>query len=102
MARVSEITRDDVAHLAKLARIALTETELDHYAQQLDVILASVARIREVAADDIPPTSHAVPLLNVFRPDVRRPSLTAVEALSGAPAPEDGRFLVPRILDEEQ
>jgi aspartyl-tRNA(Asn)/glutamyl-tRNA(Gln) amidotransferase subunit C len=102
MARVSEITRDEVAHLAKLARLALPEAELDHYAEQLDVILTSVARVREVAADDIPPTSHSVPLVNVFRPDVRTPSLTAAEAVAGAPSAEDDRFRVPRILDEEQ
>jgi aspartyl-tRNA(Asn)/glutamyl-tRNA(Gln) amidotransferase subunit C len=99
---VSEITRDEVAHLAKLARLALPEAELDHYAEQLDVILTSVARVREVAADDIPPTSHSVPLVNVFRPDEPAPSLTAAEALAGAPSAEDDRFRVPRILDEEQ
>ncbi|MDQ1681344.1 MAG: aspartyl-tRNA(Asn)/glutamyl-tRNA(Gln) amidotransferase subunit [Frankiaceae bacterium] len=99
---MSEITRDEVAHLAKLARLALPEAELDHYAEQLDVILTSVARVREVAADDIPPTSHSVPLVNVFRPDEPAPSLTAAEALAGAPSAEDDRFRVPRILDEEQ
>ena len=95
------LTRAEVAHLARLARIDLSEAELDHLAGQLDVILGSVARVAEVAADDIPPTSHAVPLTNVVRPDVVRPSLTAEQALSGAPAVEDQRFRVPRILDEE-
>jgi aspartyl-tRNA(Asn)/glutamyl-tRNA(Gln) amidotransferase subunit C len=95
------ISRDEVAHLARLARLAVTEAELDTFAQQLDVILSSVARVGEVAADDIVPTSHAVPLTNVFRPDVVRPCLTQRQALSGAPAEEQGRFLVPRILDEE-
>jgi len=95
------ITRDEVAHLARLARLDLTEDELDHYAAQLDVILASVARVAEVAAEDIPPTSHAVPLVNVLRPDVVVPGLTRQEALSGAPAAEADRFRVPRILDEE-
>ena len=65
------------------------------------MILQSVARVGEVAADDIPPTSHAVPLRNVFRADELRPGLTQQEALSGAPAAEDGRFRVPRILGEE-
>ncbi len=60
-----------------------------------------MARVAEVAADDIPPTSHAVPLTNVVRADVVRPSLTPEQALSGAPAVEGGRFRVPRILDEE-
>lgn len=95
------ITRDEVAHLARLARLELTADELDHYADQLDVILTSVARISEVAAQDVPPTSHPVPLVNVTRPDVARPGLTSVEALAGAPAVEDERFRVPRILDQD-
>ncbi|MGE3287264.1 MAG: Asp-tRNA(Asn)/Glu-tRNA(Gln) amidotransferase subunit GatC [Pseudonocardia sp.] len=95
------ITREEVAHLARLARLAVTDEELDVFAGQLDVILGAVARVGEVAADDIPPTSHAVPLRNVFRPDERRPGLTQEQALAGAPASEDGRFRVPQILDEE-
>jgi len=98
---MSAITRAEVAHLARLARLALAEDELDHYAEQLDVILQSVARVSEVAADDIPPTSHPLPLVNVFRPDDVAAGLTQAEALSAAPAVEDGRFRVPRILDEE-
>ncbi len=97
---MAAITREEVAHLAVLARLALTEQELDHYAEQLDVILTSIARVSEVAGQDIPPTSHAIPLQNVFREDVVAPSLTSQEALSGAPAAEDERFRVPRILDE--
>ncbi len=96
------ISRDEVAPLARLARLAVTDDELDVFAGQLDVILSSVARVGEVAADDIPPTSHAVPLQNVFRPDERRPSLSQEQALAGAPEAEDGRFRVPRILGEEQ
>ena len=69
------ITRADVAHLAQLARLAVTDAELDLFAGQLDVILGAVARVAEVAADDIRPTSHAVPLENVYRKDVVRPSL---------------------------
>jgi len=94
------ITRDEVAHLARLSRLALDDTELDHLAGQLDVILTAVARVAEVAAADIPPTSHSVPLTNVFRPDVVHVGLTQEQALSGAPAAEDGRFRVPRILDD--
>ena len=96
------ITRDEVAHLARLARLAVTDAELDVFAGQLDVILGAVARVGEVAAADIPPTSHAVPLENVFRPDELRPCLTQEQALAGAPAAEDGRFRVPQILGEEQ
>jgi aspartyl-tRNA(Asn)/glutamyl-tRNA(Gln) amidotransferase subunit C len=83
-----------------LARLAVTEDELTTFAGQLDVILQSVATVGEVAADDIPPTSHAVPLVNVFRADVVVPGLTQQQALSGAPAAENGRFRVPRILGE--
>ena len=95
------ITRDDVSHLARLARIAMTDEELDHLAGQLEVILGAVARVQEVAADDVPPTSHALPLSNVYREDQPRPSLGPERALAAAPAAEDGRFRVPRILDEE-
>jgi aspartyl-tRNA(Asn)/glutamyl-tRNA(Gln) amidotransferase subunit C len=95
------ITRDEVAHLARLSRLALGEEELDHLATQLDAIISAVARVQEVAAEDIPPTSHALPLTNVFRPDEVRPSLSAEQALSQAPAAEEERFRVPRILEEE-
>jgi aspartyl-tRNA(Asn)/glutamyl-tRNA(Gln) amidotransferase subunit C len=96
------LSRDEVAHLADLARIDLTDAELDHLAPQLSVILDSVASIRGVAGDDVPPTSHALPLTNVFRDDVVRPSLTPAEALSGAPEVDQQRFSVPRILGDEQ
>ncbi len=95
------ITRDDVAHLARLARIELNDAELDHLAPQLAVIIESVAAVRSVAADDVPPSSHALPLQNVFRVDEVRPSLSPEEALSGAPESEQQRFSVPRILGEE-
>ncbi|HET6705753.1 MULTISPECIES: Asp-tRNA(Asn)/Glu-tRNA(Gln) amidotransferase subunit GatC [Amycolatopsis] len=96
------ISRDEVAHLAKLARLAVTDDEIDVFAGQLDQILDSVAKVSEVAAADVPPTSHAVPLTNVFRQDVVVPGLTQQQALAGAPAAEEGRFRVPRILGEEQ
>ena len=95
------ISRDDVAHLARLARLALSGEELDRFAGQLDVIITSVARVSEVAADDIPPTSHALPLTNVMRDDEVVGGLSQAEALSGAPAAEQGRFRVPRILGEQ-
>ncbi len=91
-----------MAHLARLARLAVTEDELDLFAGQLDVILGSVARIGEVAAADIQPTTHAVPLDNVSRPDEVRPSLPREDVLAGAPAVEDDRFRVPQILGEEE
>ncbi|MBA2551351.1 MAG: Asp-tRNA(Asn)/Glu-tRNA(Gln) amidotransferase subunit GatC [Nocardioidaceae bacterium] len=95
------LSRDDVAYLAGLARIDLTDAELDHLAPQLGVILDSVAVVGEVADADIPPMSHAVPTSNVFRADEVRPGLTHEEALSGAPQEEQQRFSVPRILTEE-
>lgn len=98
---MAAISREEVAHLAHLARLAVTEDELDLFAGQLDQILTSVARVGEVVAEDIPPTSHAVPLTNVMRPDEPRPSLDRDAALAGAPAAEQDRFRVPRILTEE-
>lgn len=95
------LTAADVARLGELARIRLTEEELAHLAPQLDVILASVARVTEVATPEVPPTSHALPLVNVFRDDVVTPSLPAEAVLAGAPSVEDGRFRVPRILQED-
>ncbi len=98
---MAAITRAEVAHLARLARLAMTDAELDHLSAQLDVIISAVSRVGEVAAADIPPTSHAVPLTNVFRPDTVRPCLPQEAVLAGAPEAEDGRFRVPRILDED-
>lgn len=98
---MSGITRAEVAHLAKLARLTIDEEHLDHYAEQLAVIIDAVARVSEVATADVPATSHPIPMVNVLRPDVVAPGLTNADALAMAPAAEDGRFRVPRILDEE-
>lgn len=95
------ITRDEVAHLARLSRLALSEPELDHFAGQLDHIISAVARVQEVAADGIPPMTHAVPVVNVFREDVEVPCLPQDVVLSQAPAAQEGRFRVPRILAED-
>ena len=95
------ITRAEVEHLARLARIDLTDDELDHFAGQLDVIIGAVAKVAEVAAEDVPPMSQPEPLTNVFRADEVRPGLTPEQARSGAPAVEDQKFRVPRILGEE-
>src|SRR3954465_9119778 len=96
------ISRDEVSHLAALARIELSDTELDPPAPQLRVILDSIASIQGVAGDDVPPTSHALPLTNVFRDDVVTPCLTPQQALANAPEVEQQRFSVPRILGDEQ
>jgi aspartyl-tRNA(Asn)/glutamyl-tRNA(Gln) amidotransferase subunit C len=95
------ITRDEVAHLARLSRIALSDAELDHLAPQLDQIITAVAQVQEVAAEGIPPTSHATGLTNVYRDDEPTPCLTPAEALDQAPAVEQQRFKVPRILGED-
>ncbi len=98
---MSAISRDEVAHLAALARIDLQPDELDRMAGQLQQILSAVATVQQVAGEDVPATSHPMPLINVTRPDVPRAGLSAAEALSGAPAAEAGRFRVPRILEED-
>lgn len=95
------LTPEDVADLARLARIDLTDEELAHLAPQLEVILQSVAHVADVAADDIQPTSHALGLTNVFRADVVKPSLPLADVLAGAPHAELDRFRVPRILEEQ-
>lgn len=94
------ISRDEVAHLARLSRLALSDAELDEFAGQLASILDHVKAVSEVAADDVPGTAHPAPTANVTRPDVRVTCLTPQQALSGAPAVEDGRFCVPQILGE--
>jgi aspartyl-tRNA(Asn)/glutamyl-tRNA(Gln) amidotransferase subunit C len=99
---MSSISRDDVAYLARLSRLAVTDEELDRFAGQLDQVLAAVARVGEAAVADVAPMSHAVPLTNVLRPDVVTPSLPRDAVLAGAPAAEDDRFRVPRILGEEE
>jgi aspartyl-tRNA(Asn)/glutamyl-tRNA(Gln) amidotransferase subunit C len=95
------LSREEVAALGRLARIELSAEELDHLAPQLDQILEHIAQVSEVAAADIQPTSHPLPLTNVFRADAPKPCLTVEAALSGAPAVEGNRFRVPRILGEE-
>lgn len=98
---MSSLSRDEVSHVAMLARIKLSDAELDKLAGQLDQIVGFVGQVNEIAADDVPPMSHPLPLTNVTRPDEVRPSLGQDAALAGAPASELGRFEVPRILDEE-
>ncbi len=99
--RKDRLTRDEVAHLAHLSRLAVTEEELDLFAGQLGAVLDAVARVGRADVADVPPTTHAVPMTNVFREDVARPSLPRDVVLAGAPAAEDGRIRVPRILGEE-
>ncbi|MGB3482055.1 MAG: Asp-tRNA(Asn)/Glu-tRNA(Gln) amidotransferase subunit GatC [Mycobacterium sp.] len=99
---MSQISRDDVAHLARLARLALTDDELDGFAGQLDAILEHVSRIQAVDVTDVTPTGNPLTEVNVTRPDVVAPCLTQDEALAEAPRVADGRFAVPQILGESQ
>jgi len=98
---MSAISRAEVAHLAALARIDLRPDELDRLASQLDVILDAVATVQKAAGEDVPATSHPMPLTNVTRPDEPRPCLTPEEALAGAPEVAEQRFRVPHILEED-
>ena len=98
---MSTLSRDDVAKLAGLARIEMTEEELVNLSSQFGMILDAVARVQEVNLEGVKATSHPQPIENIARPDVVQPSLTPAEALSGAPAQEDQRFRVPQILGEE-
>jgi aspartyl-tRNA(Asn)/glutamyl-tRNA(Gln) amidotransferase subunit C len=111
---VSQISKDDVAHLARLARLALTDAELDGFAGQLDAILAHVSQIQAVDVTDVEPTDNPLArragaqrpgdpgYLNVTRPDDVVPCLTQEQALAAAPKAVDGRFAVPRILGEAE
>jgi len=99
---MSQITPEDVSHLAGLARIALSEEEISRLTGELGAIVAAVESIKEVATQDVVPTSHPIPLGNVFREDVIGETLTTQEALSGAPDHDGSRFRVTAILGEEQ
>lgn len=98
----SEITPDVVRHLATLARIGLTEAEVQKLTGELGVIVDSVAKVTAVATPDVPATSHPIPLGTVMRSDVVGATLTPAEALAGAPESQDGQFKVSSILGEEQ
>jgi aspartyl-tRNA(Asn)/glutamyl-tRNA(Gln) amidotransferase subunit C len=95
-----DLSREDVTHVARLARLAMTDEEIDRFRAQLSAILDHAARVSEAASDDVPPTSHALPLSNVFREDEVGECLSQSKALSTAPETEDGRFKVPRIIEE--
>ena len=97
---MAEITRDDVAHVAKLARLVLTDDELDRFTGQLAAVLDHARDVEALDVADVPPTAHPYPLRNVLRADEVRPSLDRDEVLAAAPAVEDGRFRVPPVLGE--
>ncbi|MDA8342778.1 MAG: Asp-tRNA(Asn)/Glu-tRNA(Gln) amidotransferase subunit GatC [Actinomycetota bacterium] len=94
------ITRDDVAHVAELARLELSEAELDMFTEQLGAVLGHAADVAALDLAGVPPTSHALALTNVLRPDEPRPCLDRTEVLVAAPSVEDDRFRVPSIMGE--
>ncbi|MCT1366556.1 MULTISPECIES: Asp-tRNA(Asn)/Glu-tRNA(Gln) amidotransferase subunit GatC [Kocuria] len=98
---MTAISRDQVAHLASLAHIEMDDQELDSMAAELDVIVNAVQSVQEAPIEDVPPTSHPLPLSNAFRDDVVGETLTNDEALLNAPDAEDGQFKVPAILNED-
>jgi len=95
------ISREDVLHVARLARLDLTEAELERFTEQLAAVLDHAADVASLDTAGVPPTAHPLELQNVLRDDVPEPSLDRDEVLAQAPAVEDGRFAVPRILGEE-
>jgi aspartyl-tRNA(Asn)/glutamyl-tRNA(Gln) amidotransferase subunit C len=99
---VSQISRDEVAHLARLARLALTDDELNSYAGQLDAILSHVGQIQAVDVTGVEPTDNPLKAVNVTRPDEIVTGLTQTEALAAAPRAVENRFAVPQILGESQ
>jgi aspartyl-tRNA(Asn)/glutamyl-tRNA(Gln) amidotransferase subunit C len=99
---VSEITPDLVRHLGVLARIRLSDEEVERLTGQLDVIVDNIAKVSQVATPDVVATSHPIALQNVFRPDEVGETLTHEQALQNAPDSNDGRFRVTAILGEEQ
>ena len=96
----ARITREEVEHVARLARLALTDAEVDALTGELGAILDHAAEVSALDTADVPPTAHPLPLVNVLRPDEPRPGISRDEVLAAAPATEDERFRVPRILGE--
>lgn len=99
---MTEITPDQVRHLAGLARIALTDDEIDHLTGQLGAIVEAVETVQEIASDNVEATSHPIPLGNVWRDDVAGDTLTPDQALQAAPDHDGSRFKVTAILGEQQ
>ena len=98
---MASISRDDVAHVARLARLELTSDELELFTSQLAAVLDHAADVEALDVADVPPTMHPYPLRNVMRTDEVRPGADREEVLAQAPSAEDGRFKVPPILGEE-
>ncbi len=101
MLAMSRISRDDVAHVATLARLRLTDAELDRFTGQLAAVLEHAEDVEALDVEGVLPTAHPLPLVNVFRPDVVGRSIDRDEVLAAAPAVEDAQFKVPQILGEQ-
>jgi aspartyl-tRNA(Asn)/glutamyl-tRNA(Gln) amidotransferase subunit C len=93
------MTKDEVRYIASLARIHLEEKELEHLTKNLDDILGYIIKLQKLDVKNVQPTTHVLPINNVFRPDVVKPSLTQEEALSFAPAKHKGSFKVPQVIE---
>ncbi|WP_317643047.1 Asp-tRNA(Asn)/Glu-tRNA(Gln) amidotransferase subunit GatC [Bombiscardovia apis] len=98
---MATFTREEIEHLGDLARIALTDGEIERLRGELNVIAESITKVQEVAGDDVPPTANPIPLEAYLRPDEVQTPLTQAEALAGAPETEAGMFVAPQILGEE-
>jgi len=96
------ISKEEVEHVARLARLELTEEEIELFRSQLDVVLERAQRIQALDLDDVPPTAHPIELTNVWRDDVVAPIDDTTPILDNAPAVEDGRFRVPQILEDAE
>lgn len=99
---MTQITREEVVHVADLARLSLNEEEITKFGAQMESILEHASAVSKIDTTNVVPTSHPLKMQNVFRQDVVGISLSQDQALSGAPNAQDGRFMVPQILDTEE
>jgi aspartyl-tRNA(Asn)/glutamyl-tRNA(Gln) amidotransferase subunit C len=97
---MAKITREEVAHVARLARLDLSDAEVETFTDQLGKVLDHAADVEALDVADVPPTAHPYPLVNVLRADEPTPTLERDEVLAGAPLAEDGQFRVPPVLGE--
>jgi aspartyl-tRNA(Asn)/glutamyl-tRNA(Gln) amidotransferase subunit C len=94
-----KITGAEVKHVARLARLKLSEEEVETFTGQMGAILAYIEKLNELDTDGIVPTAHAVPMENAFRDDMERPSIGVEQALTNAPDQVDGFFRVPKVIE---
>lgn len=99
---MTQITKEEVIHVAKLARLSLSEDEIEKFGEQMTAILEHASAVSKIDTEGVVPTSHPLKMENVLREDVVGKSFSQDEALSGAPKAQDGRFVVPQILESEE